>query len=114
MVTSGTATLETALYHVPQVVCYKGSTISYAIAKRLIKVDYIALVNLIMNRPVVKELIQHQLTAANIETELKKIVDNKEQYRSNMLKAYKELEEKLGGGGASDKVAELMLNRDEK
>jgi len=70
LVTSGTATLETALFGVPEVVCYKGSNISYQIAKRLIKVKYIALVNLIMEKPVVKELIQNDLNLKNLEREL--------------------------------------------
>ena len=74
IVTSGTATLETALFGVPEVVCYKGSAISFFIAKRLITIQYICLVNLIMNREVVKELIQEQLTEQNITTELKKIL----------------------------------------
>ena len=70
LVTSGTATLETALFGVPEVVCYKGSNISYQIAKRLIKIKYIALVNLIMDKPVVKELIQNDLTVENVKQEL--------------------------------------------
>ena len=67
LVTSGTATLETALFGVPEVVCYKGSPISYQIAKRVIKVKYISLVNLIMDKPVVKELIQNELTVENLK-----------------------------------------------
>lgn len=74
LVTSGTATLETALFDVPQVVCYKGSTVSYLIARNLVKVKYISLVNLIMDRPVVKELIQNELTTDNVVNELKKIL----------------------------------------
>ena len=74
LVTSGTATLETALFDVPEVICYKGSTISYQIAKRLIKIKYICLVNLIMDKEVVKELIQDELTVVNIKTELDKIL----------------------------------------
>ena len=76
LVTSGTATLETALFGVPQVVCYKGSSISYQIAKRLVKVKYISLVNLIMDKEVVKELIQDDLTTENAVKELKEILDN--------------------------------------
>lgn len=109
MVTSGTATLETALFKVPQVVCYKGSVISYQIAKRLVKVDYIALVNLIMDRPVVKELIQQDLTPKNLVTELQKISSQSKE-RKEMISSYDELEKILGGGGASLKVAELLLN----
>lgn len=76
LVTSGTATLETALFGVPQVVCYKGSSVSYQIAKRLIKIKYISLVNLIMDKPVVKELIQNDLTTANLKKELEDILHN--------------------------------------
>ncbi|MEO6731992.1 MAG: lipid-A-disaccharide synthase [Ferruginibacter sp.] len=74
LVTSGTATLETALFHVPQVVCYKGNPLSFQIAKWLIKIKYICLVNLIMNKEVVKELIQNDLTVENLRTELTKIL----------------------------------------
>jgi len=74
LVTSGTATLETALFGVPEVVCYKGSSVSYEIAKRLVKIKYISLVNLIMDKPVVKELIQNDLTVNNIVRELNSIL----------------------------------------
>jgi lipid-A-disaccharide synthase len=76
LVTSGTATLETALFGVPEVVCYKGSPISYQIAKRVIKVKYIALVNLIMDKQVVKELIQNDLTVENLKTELSDLLND--------------------------------------
>ena len=76
LVTSGTATLETALFGVPQVVCYKGSPVSYQIAKRLVKIKYISLVNLIMDKPVVKELIQNELTVENISDELNQLLHN--------------------------------------
>jgi lipid-A-disaccharide synthase len=76
LVTSGTATLETALFGVPQVVCYKGSKVSYQIAKRLVKIKYISLVNLIMDKEVVKELIQQELNTENAVRELKEILDN--------------------------------------
>lgn len=76
LVTSGTATLETALFGVPQVVCYKGSNVSYQIAKRLVKIKYISLVNLIMDKPVVTELIQNELTVENIRRELNEILHN--------------------------------------
>ena len=109
VVTSGTATLETALFKVPEVVCYKGSAVSYQIAKRLIKVSYISLVNLIMDRPVVKELIQHEMTARNIEAELKLLADTKSENSVMLRRSYDELEQKLGGGGASEKVAKLIL-----
>lgn len=109
LVTSGTATLETALFGVPEVVCYKGSAISYQIAKRLVKVKYISLVNLVMDREVVKELIQYELTVDQLESELKRITDDAEG-RSRMLTDYEQLREKLGGTGASAKAAELMLD----
>jgi lipid-A-disaccharide synthase len=76
VVTSGTATLETALFNVPEVICYKGSAVSYQIARRLIKIKYICLVNLIMDKEVVKELIQDQMTAANITKELNELLNN--------------------------------------
>lgn len=78
LVTSGTATLETALFGVPQVVCYKGSSVSYEIAKRLVKIKYISLVNLIMNKPVVKELIQNELTVTNLTKELYSILHDEQ------------------------------------
>jgi lipid-A-disaccharide synthase len=112
LVTSGTATLETALFNVPEVVCYKGSFISYQIAKRVIDqsvIKYISLVNLIMDREVVKELIQNDLNASNLIKELQKIVADKN-CRDQMLKDFAQLREKLGGSGASDKTAKLILN----
>lgn len=114
MVTSGTATLETALFKVPEVVCYKGSSISYQIAKRLIKVKYISLVNLIMDKLIVKELIQNDLTAENITSELKLFDKAESDQRKHVMSAYHELELKLGGGGASEKTAQLILNFTEK
>lgn len=107
LVTSGTATLETALFEVPQVVCYKGNWISYQIAKRIITLDYISLVNLIMKREVVKELIQNDLTTANLKNELSKIVEGSE--RERMLSDYALLKEKLGGKGASQMAARLIV-----
>ena len=107
LVTSGTATLETALFKVPEVVCYKGGWISYQIAKRIITLKYISLVNLIMDKEVVKELIQEELNKKNIKTELTKILTP--QYRENLLKQYDLLEKKLGGKGASEKTAALII-----
>nr|WP_298997306.1 lipid-A-disaccharide synthase [uncultured Allomuricauda sp.] len=107
LVTSGTATLETALFNVPQVVCYKGNWISYQIAKRIITLDYISLVNLIMDKEVVKELIQDDLTTANLKNELTKILDGPE--RERILKDYALLKQKLGGQGASQKAAQLLI-----
>lgn len=109
LVTSGTATLETALLNIPEVVCYRGSKISYAIAKRLVKnIKYISLVNLIMDREVVKELIQSELTTKNLVKELKFIIDGEK--RSEMLQDFKLLRERLGGKGASENAADIILN----
>ncbi|WBV61902.1 lipid-A-disaccharide synthase [Chryseobacterium camelliae] len=109
LVTSGTATLETALLNVPEVVCYRGSKISYAIAKRLVKnIKYISLVNLIMDREVVKELIQNDLNTKNLVVELKNMLEGEK--RTQVLKDYELLREKLGGKGASDHAAEVVLN----
>lgn len=107
LVTSGTATLETALFNIPQVVCYKGSAISYHIAKRLVKIKYISLVNLIIDKPLVKELIQNEFTIKNLEKELIEILDN--QKRAEILKEYQLLKEKLGGEGASKRVAKHIV-----
>jgi len=108
VVTSGTATLETALFKVPQIVCYKSSLISYYIAKMLIKVDFISLVNLIMHKKVVKELIQNDCNSYNIQKEAKKIIRNIH-YQNEIKKNYEELQKKLGGVGASEKVAQFLL-----
>lgn len=108
MVTSGTATLEAGLFEVPQVVCYKGNAISYQIAKRLVKVDYISLVNLIADKEVVTELIQNELTVQNLRDEMDKIVSETDD-RNKMLQAYSEMKNVLGSGGASKKVASLLL-----
>jgi lipid-A-disaccharide synthase len=108
LVTSGTATLETALLNVPQVVCYKGNWISYQIAKRIITLDYISLVNLIMDREVVTELIQEELTPENLSRELDKILEGPG--RAKQLEACKELRDLLGGPGASDKAAKLIVD----
>lgn len=108
LVTSGTATLETALFKVPEVVCYKGSWISYQIIKRLINVKFISLVNLIMDKEVVKELIQNDFNEKNLEIELHKILEGKK--REELFLNYFKLEQALGGKGASKKVAELIVN----
>lgn len=107
LVTSGTATLETALFKVPEVVCYKGSWISYQIAKRIITLKFISLVNLIMDEEVVTELIQEDCNSERIGEELNKILDVK--YRQDLLKKYSILETKLGGIGASEKTAQLIV-----
>lgn len=108
LVTSGTATLETALFKVPEVVCYKGSWISYQIAKRIITLKYISLVNLIMDEAVVTELIQNQFNTANLKNELQKILDDN--HKKALLAKYDELENKLGGLGASAKTAKFIIN----
>lgn len=108
LVTSGTATLETALFKVPEVVCYKGSWVSYQIAKRIITLKYISLVNLIMDKEVVKELIQDDFNSRQLKTELNKILQGAE--RAKMIENYNILEEKLGGVGASEKTAHLIVS----
>lgn len=107
LVTSGTATLETALFKVPQVVCYKTHWLSYQIAKRIITLDFISLVNLIMMKEVVKELIQGNLTTENLKYELENILHGEK--RETQLKAYFKLEQKLGGKGASEKAAKSIF-----
>jgi len=108
IVTSGTATLETALLGIPEVVCYKTSKISYSIAKRLVKIKYISLVNLIMDKEVVRELIQDDCTANSIKEELQLILKNGTK-RNSILNEYSSMKKILGEGGASKKIAQLML-----
>jgi lipid-A-disaccharide synthase len=105
LVTSGTATLETALFGVPEIVCYKGSAFSYQVARWLVKIKYISLVNLIMNKEVVKELIQDKLTVENLKKELAAILNNtlkleKIKHDYHQLKNILQL-----GGDASSKAA---------
>ena len=107
IVTSGTATLETALFKVPQVVCYKSSWISYQIAKKLIKVKYISLVNLILDKEAIKELIQRDLTPKKIKLELDLILNSPK--RNSILDCYSKLEKKCGGIGASKITANEMF-----
>ncbi|MCF6347396.1 MAG: lipid-A-disaccharide synthase [Flavobacteriaceae bacterium] len=106
LVTSGTATLETALFKVPEVVCYKGSAISYRIGKWLVDLKYISLVNLILDREVVTELIQYDFNEKKLKQELTKILDEK--HREQLFLDYYDLEQKLGGKGASEKTATLI------
>jgi lipid-A-disaccharide synthase len=107
IVTSGTATLETALFKVPQVVCYKTSMISYLIGRLLIhNLKFISLVNIILDKHIVKELIQNNCNKDNLVIELQKILNKSD--RSLMLKEYELLHRKLGGKGASKKTAELI------
>ena len=108
LVTSGTATLETALFKVPEVVLYKGSWVSYQIAKRIITLKYISLVNLIMDQEVVTELIQDDCNSKKIKLELEKVITSS--YRTALLANYDLLEKKLGGAGASFKTARLIVS----
>lgn len=108
LVTSGTATLETALFGVPQIVCYKGGWLSYQIAKRLINTKYISLVNLVLDRPLVPELIQHDLTANQLQQALGKILAGPE--RDSQLTGFAELNQALGEQGAPARVAKLLQN----
>lgn len=108
IVTSGTATLETAILNIPELVCYKGDAFSYQIAKRLIKIKYISLVNLVMDKEVIKELIQYDMTAEKISNELEQILNNNV-YKNTMLKNFDEMRNKLGGKGASKRTAEIII-----
>lgn len=107
LVTSGTATLETALFKVPQIVCYKASALLYTIVKRIIKVPFISIVNLIMQKKVVPELIQHDLTTQQLKIELQQIIAGPK--RQEMLENYLLLSKKLGHQGASQKAAQSMI-----
>ncbi|MEI8059226.1 MAG: lipid-A-disaccharide synthase, partial [Ferruginibacter sp.] len=110
LVTSGTATLETALFGVPEVICYKGNAISYQIAKRLVKIKYICLVNLIMDREVVKELIQDELTVDTIKKELTLLLYDKAK-QHQLQKDYTDLKNLLRQGGhASANAAKSIYN----
>lgn len=109
LVTSGTATLETALFGVPEAVCYKGSWLSYQIGKRVVKVKYISLVNLIMDKLVVKEFIQHDMNAENLSRELNELLHNSERL-DQLKKDYASLKEILSEkGNASAKAAASIV-----
>jgi lipid-A-disaccharide synthase len=108
LVTSGTATLETALFKVPQVVCYRAGAVSYQIVKRLVNIRYISTVNLIMDQPVVEELIQHDLSPANLTRALGKLLSDSA-FIEKQKNRYQLLEGKLEGPGASDRAAERMV-----
>jgi lipid-A-disaccharide synthase len=108
IVASGTATLETALFNVPQILVYKGHPVSIGIARAVIKIKFIGLVNLIMDSPIVKELIQRDCSPQNITAELNNIINNKS-YRQKMLADYDKLDKKMGKPGASAKTAELII-----
>lgn len=106
LVTSGTATLETALFRVPQVVCYKPGFFSYHLLKGIVKIKFICMVNLILDRMAVQELIEGDLNEKRLVKELNLILEGEK--RSQMLKDYDELATKLGGEGASERTAQLM------
>ena len=108
VVTSGTATLETGLFEIPQVVCYIGNAISYQIAKRLVKVKYISLVNLILDKEAVTELIQNECTTEDLARELAQVIEGGNK-RKQVLEDYSRLKAMLGKGGASKKVAQSVL-----
>lgn len=109
LVTSGTATLETALLSVPEVVCYKANRLSYLIAKNLIKVKYICLVNLVMDKEVVKELIQYDFNEANLVKELQSLLQDPKKQR-RILDDLDMLKHQLGNAGASEKAADVIIN----
>ena len=109
VVASGTATLETALFRVPQIVVYRTSSISYMIAKNLIRVPYISLVNLIADKEVVKELIQDDFSIENLKNELNRIFSNVV-YKGEMLQGYDLIQDRIKKGSASDTTADLILN----
>jgi len=113
IINSGTASLEAALIGVPQVVCYGGNEISYQIAKRVVKLKYISLANLIMDKGLFKELIQHDCTPQKISQELDNLLNNSE-YRAKMMSDYKNVRDVLGGKGASAKVARVMIEELER
>lgn len=106
LVKSGTSTLETALFNVPEVVCYKSSNISYQIGKRVIRIPYISLVNLVVGKKIVEELIQNNLNTKNLKIALKEAINNSEKIKED----YIEMRTALGGGGASKRVAEKILS----
>ena len=108
VVTSGTATLETALFNVPQVVVYRASWISYQIAKRLIRVPYISLPNLIADHQVVRELIQDDFSSINLRKELNRLLSDLA-YRKEILEGYSLIRSKIGEESASQQTAQLIL-----
>lgn len=108
IVTSGTATLETGLFKVPQLVVYKATPIEYAIGSRLVEVKYISLVNLIADKPVLKEFIQHEANLGNVSGELKKLVEDAS-YRAQIFGLYSEVYDRLNIGSASETAALKMF-----
>jgi lipid-A-disaccharide synthase len=109
IIKSGTSTLESALFRLPQVVCYKAGGLSFAIGKRLVNVKYISLPNLILDEPVVKELIQNDLTPANISRELNLLLNDSKR-KTELNQAYESLYKLLGGEGASERLAQALAS----
>lgn len=109
VVTSGTATLQTAFLEVPMVVVYKLSPLTYQLGKRIVKVKYISLVNILSGRRVVKELIQEKANTENIVKELKKILFKKD-YREDMISAYRKIKKQFSGKNTSYRVAEIIMD----
>lgn len=108
IISSGTASLEAALLKTPQVVCYGGNPISFYIAKAVVKLKYISLANLILDKLIFKEILQNDCTPANISAELEALI-NQKNYRDAMLADYDKVHQLLGGGGASGRIAEAMI-----
>lgn len=108
IISSGTASLEAALLKTPQVVCYGGNPISFYIAKAVVKLKYISLANLILDKLIFKEILQNDCTPANISAELEALI-NQKSYRDAMLADYDKVHQLLGGGGASGRIAEAMI-----
>ena len=108
VVNSGTASLECALIGTPQVVAYKGSDLNFQIAKSIIKIQYISLGNLILDRICFRELLQYYFTPENVLNEVRRMIED-EEYRSTMLSGYQEIRDALGGEGASAAVARAMI-----
>lgn len=109
VINSGTASLEAALIGTPQVVAYKGAEINFVIAKQIIKIRFISLGNLILNRTCFRELLQYYFTPDNVLEEVRRLIEDKE-YRQTMLEGYQEIRDALGGKGASAAVAKAMIN----
>lgn len=109
LVASGTATLETALLNTPQIVCYRANPVSMAIARKIVRVPYISLVNLIAGKEVVKELIQQEVNTGNLVRELQALLDENSHVRKSMITEYKLLRQRLGSKGVSEKIAEAMI-----
>jgi lipid-A-disaccharide synthase len=110
LITSGTATLESGIFKLPQIVCYKGNPLSYFIARQLVKIKYISLVNLILDKPAVKELIQYELNIENITKELESLLENPS-HKQQIKDDYDTLERALGSGGASRNTAMVVLKK---